>query len=434
MKVSKIHLYNFRGISDLELNLNGKSAVLFGINGVGKSTVLRGIDLLYANIIAKLLKSSKPLAELTEDDIQYGKTKSKVSAEFSFSTGDIIEYHRWIGSLGEKRHSNIALKTIVDYFQKQYINENYEDASGNLVVVEDDKNMPVFVNYGVNRLVIDIPLKSLKQADFRKLSAFDKAIESKIDFSSLFEWFRWKEDLENQEKVIRQDIKYENRDLRAVRKAMSAMFDDFNNIRVERQTLTMIVEKDGISLNLNQLSDGEKCTIALLGDLARRLAIANPILENPLEGEGVVLIDEIELHMHTQWQRKVLGILNKTFPNIQFIITTHSPQVLGEVDSNYIIYTLKKRHGEVSAEACGSLYGWDSNAILEEMLETDSTTSYIKEITGFMFQALENKDYDIAESYANEIDKLTRGRNESVAKVRILIARGRRKNEKNTEK
>ena len=86
------------------------------------------------------------------------------------------------------------------------------------------------------------------------------------------------------------------------------------------------------NLDVLQLSDGEKCTLALFGDIARRLAIANPSLDDPLQGDGVVLIDELELHMHTSWQRKVISMLKKTFPNIQFIITTHSPQILGEVD------------------------------------------------------------------------------------------------------
>lgn len=83
------------------------------------------------------------------------------------------------------------------------------------------------------------------------------------------------------------------------------------------------------NLDVLQLSDGEKCTLALFGDIARRLAIANPSLDDPLQGDGVVLIDELELHMHTSWQRKVISMLKKTFPNIQFIITTHSPQILG---------------------------------------------------------------------------------------------------------
>ena len=125
--------------------------------------------------------------------------------------------------------------------------------------------MPSFVNYGVNRLVENIPLEVPKQKEFEKLNAFDRAIESRIDFRSLFEWFRLQEDLENQEKVrSHQGMDYENRELKAVRTAMTAMLDGFHHIRIERQYLTMMVEKDGISLNINQLSDGEKCTIALI--------------------------------------------------------------------------------------------------------------------------------------------------------------------------
>ena len=67
----------------------------------------------------------------------------------------------------------------------------------------------------------------------------------------------------------------------------------------------MKIDKDNLSLQVDQLSDGEKCTLALFGDLARRLALANPVSDNPLLGTGVVLIDEIELHMHPSWQRKI---------------------------------------------------------------------------------------------------------------------------------
>lgn len=86
--------------------------------------------------------------------------------------------------------------------------------------------------------------------------------------------------------------------------------------------------------------------MALLGDLARRIAIANPYRENPMEGEGIVLIDEIELHMHPSWQRRILGVLKQLFPNVQFIITTHSPQVLGSVDNSYKIISLGDENAE----------------------------------------------------------------------------------------
>ncbi len=74
--------------------------------------------------------------------------------------------------------------------------------------------------------------------------------------------------------------------------------------------------KDEQTLTINQLSDGEKCTLAMIGDLARRLVLANPHSDTPLYGGGVVLIDEIDLHMHPLWQREIVPILHKVFPNI----------------------------------------------------------------------------------------------------------------------
>ena len=100
-------------------------------------------------------------------------------------------------------------------------------------------------------------------------------------------------------------------------------------------------EKRNEDIRVDQLSAGEKYTLALFGDLARRIVISNQYRADPLEGEGNVLIDEIELHMYPSWQRRVLKILSETFPNIQFIVTIHFPQVLGEADDNYNIVFLK---------------------------------------------------------------------------------------------
>lgn len=126
-----------------------------------------------------------------------------------------------------------------------------------------------------------------------------------------------------------------------VRKAIEAMIGDVSELRVKRNPVRMVVYKAGKEIRVDMLSDGEKCTLALLGDLARRLVLANPSAENPLVGKGIVLIDEIELHMHPSWQRRVLHVLNEVFPNIQFIVTTHSAQVLGEVGDDYDIFSLK---------------------------------------------------------------------------------------------
>ena len=429
MKLRNLKLQNFKGITNFDLPLDGKCTIIFGINGVGKSTILRSIDLLYANIIARLMGTKKLLAELQEDDISYGKSKARIAAEFELSDGKQYDYYRLISRTEGRKHNKQKLLELVDAFENLYITKGYEDKNGCWIEEDDKKNMPIFVNYGVHRLVLEVPVKVTDKNSFNKLSAFDKAIESKIDFKRLFEWFRIQEDIENQEKV-RLSANYQDRSLQAVKKAMLAMLDGFEDIHIERNPLAMKVKKDGKYLNINQLSDGEKCTIALFGDLARRMALANPNSVNPLDGEGVVLIDELDLHMHTSWQRKVVGVLEQTFPNIQFIITTHSPQILGEINQNHNLFFLKREEGQIVCHKYESFIGWDSNVILEEVMGTSSVNLQVKEQINTMYALIADKKYDEAEKIADYLLDITNGYADGVAKAKVLIARGRR-SEKN---
>lgn len=429
MKLKKLSLTNFRGFVELEIPFDRNSTVIFGVNGVGKSTILRSIDLIYANIIARITLRKK-LAQLEYDDISYGKSRADIKAEFEFEDETTMEYGRSISRSQGRRHVSSELKYLVDAFEERYIEKSYDDGHGNWIEIKDTKNMPVFVNYGVNRAVWDVPVRVTNREQFTKLSAFDKAIESKIDFRTLFRWFRNQEDIENQEKA-RGMHEYEDRSLAAVKKAMLSMLDGFEDIHIERKPLAMVVKKNGKSLKINQLSDGEKCTIALFGDLARRMALANPRLDNPLEGTGVVLIDELDLHMHTSWQRKVLRVLKETFPNIQFIITTHSPQILGEVNEEFNLFYLKNCEEKVSIQPYKSFVGWDSNVILEDVMGTPSVNEEIKHLLSELYECIEDKNYDNAEKIADLLDEKTNGYADGVSKARVLISRGRR-NEKNS--
>lgn len=427
MKLKSIKLYNFKGMNDLSLLLDEKTTVIFGVNGVGKSTILKAIDLLYANIIAKLTK--KKITEFDKDDISYGKTKATIEATFVFEDGEEKEYSRSFDRANGRNNNPNKLKELTEKFENDYLVRGYDDGKGNWIEENDNKNMPIFANYGVNRIVLDVPVRAPKE-QFEKLDAFDKAIESTIDFRNLFKWFRNQEDIENQAKV-RKNIEYEDRSLKVVKKAMLAMLDGFEDIYIERRPLSMKVTKNGKKLKINQLSDGEKCTISLFGDLARRMALANPAMENPLEGTGVVLIDELELHMHTSWQRKVLDVLEKTFPNIQFIITTHSPQILGELDDRYNLVYLCKENEKVVPKIYRSFFGWDSNVILEEIMNTSSVNEKIKDLKKKMFSYIENKKYNEAEKIADVIDEKTNGYTEDIVKARILISRGKRREKNN---
>ncbi|MCI3946149.1 AAA family ATPase [Pseudomonas syringae] len=128
----------------------------------------------------------------------------------------------------------------------------------------------------------------------------------------------------------------------------------------------MTVDKQGETLNVLQLSQGEKSMMALVGDIARRLAMMNPALENPLRGNGIVLIDEVDLHLHPKWQRSLIAQLTTTFPNCQFLLTTHSPLVISD-SKDVLVYVMDD--GQLHEQE--GLYGLDANQVLLRVMDTD---------------------------------------------------------------
>jgi len=165
---------------------------------------------------------------------------------------------------------------------------------------------------------------------------------------------------------------------------------NIGNLRVRRTPapLRLILTKNNKSLVINQLSDGEKCLLAMIGDLAKRLVIANPSLTNPLEGKGIVLIDEIELHLHPQWQREIIPKLQTIFPYCQFIITTHSPQVLSNVNRENIFILEDFKIIKNTPYS----YGRDSNSILYDLMNVPKRPEHTQKIIDQMFDLIEKED------------------------------------------
>lgn len=118
-------------------------------------------------------------------------------------------------------------------------------------------------------------------------------------------------------------------------------------------------------MHVDQLSDGERGSLALVLDLTRRLAQANPNMPDPAKNaEAVVLIDELDLHLHPKWQRRIMDNLTATFPKCQFIATTHSPQIIGELEHDRILII---KDGQVYSPTHS--FGVDSSRVLEEIMD-----------------------------------------------------------------
>ena len=140
----------------------------------------------------------------------------------------------------------------------------------------------------------------------------------------------------------------------------------------------------------------------MVGHLSKNLAEDSKELDNPLEASAIVLIDEIELHLHPEWQRMIIPPLTKTFPNCQFIVTTHSPQVLSHVDPE-CIHILDYDGHNIVVKRPDSSYGLDSNRILEDILGVSKRPQEIQERMLELFRTINNNDLESAKEIVQQL-------------------------------
>lgn len=318
MKITKLSVRDFRGFRSLDLDLSPDVTALVGVNGAGKTSILDALALLLSCLVESI-RSGKP-EEIAPrpGDVRLGASSARLSlaAEIdglavAWSIARTLPGHP-SGAPG----SLAALEAPV--------------AAAQTTIVSGSPALPLVVYFPTNRSALDIPERIRTPHEFDALSAYDGALEGGAsNFRGFFEWFREEEDIYNEELVLFQAPT--TSPLSSVRRAIEQTLPGAREVRIERRPQRMTVELKGVRLDVAQLSDGERCLLALAGDLARRMALANPKAANPLLHPAVVLIDEVELHLHPGLQREVLPRLRHVFPETQFIVSTHSPQVLSSL-------------------------------------------------------------------------------------------------------
>lgn len=412
MRIKTLSLRSFRGIRELTINdLDPKMNVVVGVNGSGKSSILDCAAILLSRLIWRI-RSTHGTGRLFSDfDIANGASETVNSISVSIS-GRNVEWHvaktrkgrnqQTLPSFGNVTRAAEAIKSELE-----------KDANASL---------PLAVYYPVNRAVLDIPLRIRKKHTFEQLSAYDQALTgSRSDFRLFFEWFRFREDLENERKVRSRSKAYSDRELDAVRHAIETFLPNVADLHIQRSPLRMVLRKGEREVFVNQLSDGEKCLMAMVGDLARRLSIANPALQNPREGEAVVLIDELDLHLHPSWQRLVIPNLTKTFPKCQFILTTHSAQILSHVQPENILL-LDTSGEDVQLRRPQDAYGLDSNRILEDIMGVPERPEEVKEKIKRLFLAISDGHLEKAKTELSRLHNEI-GTDPELVKAGVLIRR-----------
>ncbi|NUT78777.1 AAA family ATPase [Pseudomonas sp. C1C7] len=415
--------------------------VLVGNNGAGKTTLLKSMATSLSWLVARIRSEKGSGSYLTNEDIRNGASVAIVSiavVDDSYANTNPSELSPeeilfvWNTARGKKGR-NTAVHSELSHATR------LANLYRTRLTADEKASLPLIAYYPVERSVLEIPLKIRTKHTFDQLDGYDNALNRGVDFRRFFEWFREREDSENESGVsdialaeisakygkdsdiwkTLSNLKASSRDrqLTAVRSAIAAFMPGFSNLRVQRKPrLHMAIDKDGETLNVSQLSQGEKSMMALVGDIARRLAMMNQSLDNPLEGDGIVLIDEVDLHLHPKWQRSLIRQLSETFPNCQFVLTTHSPLVISDA-KDVLCYVLND--GEIQEH--NGLYGLDANQVLLEVMDTDIRNSDVQKRLNRLLERLQEGDLDSAKTLFSELSlELPQGHLE-LAKAALLI-------------
>ena len=388
MKLKSVEIDNFRAIEQLRLPLDPSLTVLHGGNTCGKTSVLSAIA-VGLGVIPDLLRDVSEIGFL-ETDLRAGE--SFVQVDLTTTEDDSWTRERRLG-------------TTRDYGLDAGLKERLSEVTRADEEARSPVELPIVAFYRTNRGVEVLDQKSLRltfgnavasgvrlyavwaaqaemtarigsNRDSPRSEALKEALSAHTSFPELFTWFYAKENDELRDQKRRHDFRCRRKDLSTVRNAIVSMVDGVSDPHVDVDPLRFSVsvalpEGGKKTLELDQLSGGQRAVLALAADLAWRMAQGNPHLDDPLGSEAIVLIDEIELHLHPSWQQRILTDLRRTFPNTQFIVSTHSPQVLTTVEPEHVVELAREDGRIVAGSAAGWTYGAEAGDVLSVVMGVD---------------------------------------------------------------
>ncbi len=405
IKVEKVSIENFRGFANLKLKFQPDLTVLIGENGAGKTAIL--------DCLASLLV-------ILQDHVKYGLLQ--VSTKL-FNLSDIKQSQFKTSNKIHLRLGSVTMNYTIDLDKNVPTNRLSDDSFDNLYDATSQlrrniANLPLLVYYPAGNAPINtIDFKNASDNFATNIfTAYEGALDkTSFNFVNFFNWYKWQENIERQIG--------ENKVLDTVREAIYNILSDkqhqFNKLSINwlnNPNGEMLICKDDVPLNINQLSSGEKTLLALVADLGRRLAIANPHRENPLEGNGVVLIDEVDLHLHPRWQRALIPQLQKTFPNCQLIVTTHSTLVLSNISHKNVIVL-----EDFQTVVTPNTYGRDNNSILYELMGVKQRPDEMQQRLDKVYELIDEGKEDKARDLLKLLSKDLGENDVAVAQANVAL-------------
>ena len=354
-RLHEIRVDNYRCFEELRLPLEDDTTVLFAENGGGKTALLAALAMglaVFQRGSPKTLKLSAGRDPRLHTLDEKGRREPVGPCKVT-----------WTASVGETE--SVTWSTAVQPATGRTKNQHQPILAALERVRIPGGRWPLFAWYGVDRLGRGRPRKGERTRD--RWEAYSSALDPNLDDAPLLQWLRdemlgdvARRQQEEPERFFHKAVMETT--VRATPGVTNAWYDP-----VAQEP--MVRFENGRLAQWSELSDGYHVFVALVADIARRAVMLNEIdrAEAPARVEGVVLIDELDLHLHPRWQRVALPGLRRAFPKLQLVVTTHSPQVLSSADNRHVrrLFEGTLQEDQVFVESK------DTNAILREYMLTE---------------------------------------------------------------
>ena len=421
MNLEKLQLHNFRCFEDLEITFHDKLTVVVGANGAGKTTILEAAAIAIGTLLYSLNGVSNYGFKKTDAHNKYFKMGSVVDVQSQYPVevsaqgtveGQSIIWKRTLNGENGKT-------TVIDAKDMTLISEQYQNRmmKGDLSL-----RMPIVAYYGAGRLWDYHREKKIDT--FRKSNrsnGYIDCLDGTANVKLMLNWFKNMAYADGQ-------IQKPSAEFAAVRGAMEkcfALMTGIDDVHVQFNPFTAEIEisyidgKESARIPLNQMSDGYKGTISLIADIAYRMAILNPGFSDNVinETQGVILIDEVDLHLHPAWQQRIINDLTSIFPKVQFIVSTHASAVINSVKSENLLI-LKNQQ---VYQSDNQVYGKDVKSVLNEIMGVSERPPEIKKLFSEFYEKLNDKDFDEAEKILDQLDKIREYHDPELAGARVKL-------------
>lgn len=430
MKLKKIRIINYRCFKDADIDFDEHTTLIVGKNGAGKTAILDAVAVAVSTFLLGIDGGAG--RSISKDDARYEfhDLDGTVDPQHQFpvsieSIGDCLDNHdvKWVRSLNSES-GNTTIK------EARELTNISKETQKKIMTGDKLLILPLISYYGTGRLYAQKKekknIKSL--TEFKRQVGYVDCMVAESNEKLMLNWFQIQtlKSLQEQQRTGKVEKPLL---LKTVEKAICKCFERISgsknaSIIFDLDTHRLVLDFEGTDGSLqkfamNEMSDGYKNTLSMIGDIAYRMAVLNPMLGDKVleETSGVVVIDEIDLHLHPQWQQTIISDLNIIFPKIQFIVSSHAPAVINSVAKEQIRIL---DNGEIYMPAAQT-YGRNANSILREVMKVSERPMDIKQRMNLFYSYMDENNYQEADKILTEIESIVGTTDPDIAAARTSL-------------